>query len=136
MDGKAGYQFAGAVEEPSDTVDAGKVTRTDPPAGSDLDKGQPVTVYVSNGSSQADVPNVVGMAEADAVKTLQDAGFQVKKIEQQVSNPVNDGKVLEQTPASGRAAKGSTVTITVGRIVDSTTSTTAEETTTSTTEAP
>jgi serine/threonine-protein kinase len=135
--GRAGFETTFA-EEPSDTVEEGKVVRTDPAAGSDLSKGETVTVYVSSGSSTAHVPNVVGMTEADATAALQEAGFRVSKVVQTVGNPANDGVVIAQSPDGGGSAEsGSTVTITVGQSVtgsSTTTTTSSEETTTTTTE--
>lgn len=104
------------AEEASDTVEQGQVVRTDPPAGSEARAGDTVTVYVSAGPSTTEVPDVLGMAEADAVATLQGAGFSVVRSESAVSNPDSDGRVLAQSPEGGvRAERGSTVEISVGR---------------------
>ena len=128
--GRAGFETT-LAEEPSDDVDEGKVTRTDPPAGTELDKGETVTIYVSSGKSTAIVPNVVGKTEADAVSALQAAGFRVVRISQTVALEANDGKVIDQSPSGGsEAEKGSTVTITVGRSATGTTTTTESTTTT------
>ena len=43
---------AGPQEEPSDTIDAGLVTRTDPASGTDVDPGSQVTIFVSAGPTQ------------------------------------------------------------------------------------
>ena len=134
--GRAGFETSFA-EEPSDAVEEGKVTRTDPPAGSDLAKGETVTVFVSTGSASATVPDVVGMSEEQAVATLQQAGFRVVRVSQAVASPANDGRVIDQSPEPGtEAERGATVTITVGQAVgasSTTTTTTAPEETTTTT---
>ena len=134
--GRAGFETSFA-EEASDTVEDGKVTRTDPPAGSDLAKGETVTVFVSTGSASATVPDVVGMAEDEAVAALQQAGFRVVRVSQAVASPANDGRVIDQSPEPGtEAERGSTVTITVGQAIggsSTTTTTTAPEDTTTTT---
>jgi eukaryotic-like serine/threonine-protein kinase len=49
------------------------------------------------------------------VNDLQDAGFRVSITREDTQNLDEDGVVLSQDPADGRAKKGSTVTITVGR---------------------
>src|SRR4029450_13320976 len=49
---------AGPTEEPSDTIDAGLVTRTDPASGTDVDPGSQVTIFVSTGAEQVAVPEV------------------------------------------------------------------------------
>ena len=139
--GRAGFETSFA-EEPSDTVEEGRVTRTDPPAGSDLAKGETVTVYVSTGSASVAVPDVVGMAEEEAVAALQQAGFRVVRVSQAVASPANDGRVIDQSPEPGtEVERGATVTITVGQAVGGSTTTTTTQpeetsTTTTTTTAP
>ena len=134
--GRAGFETTFA-EEPSDEVDQGTVTRTDPPAGSDLAKGETITVFVSSGAASVPVPNVVGMTEADAVAALQGAGFRVARVAQIVSSPANDGIVIDQSPEpDAEVERGATVTITVGQAVAGTTTTTTTEEETTTTTAP
>ena len=61
------------------------------------------------------MPNVIGMTQEDATKTLRDAGFQVKTQTQIVTSEADDGRVLNQDPDAGdKAGKGAVVTITVG----------------------
>ncbi|MEA3018644.1 MAG: eukaryotic-like serine/threonine-protein kinase [Actinomycetota bacterium] len=125
--GRAGFQTTFA-NEASDAVAQGTVARTDPAAGSDLAKGQTVTVYVSNGPASATVPEVRGMTESDAVAKLQAAGFRVAK--QTRTDPARDGIVIDQSPGAGQsAARGSTVTITVGQGFGGSTSSTTTTTT-------
>src|SRR5205085_1554367 len=61
----------------SSTVDQGKVISQDPAAGSDAAKGDTVTIVVSTGPEQVQVPNVVGKTESQARTALINAGFQV-----------------------------------------------------------
>ncbi|MFR0941404.1 MAG: PASTA domain-containing protein [Butyricicoccus sp.] len=54
------------VEEYSDDVEEGKVIRTDPEAGAELEKGATLTVYISKGKQKDDnenvsVPGLLGM---------------------------------------------------------------------------
>jgi serine/threonine-protein kinase len=131
--GRAGFETV-LAEEPSDEVEEGKVTRTDPSAGTELDKGETVTIYVSSGAASAAVPNVLGMTEDEAVATLQDAGFRVVRITQTVANPANDGRVIAQSPEGGtQAQRGSSVTITVGQSPTSSSTTSSSSSTSSTT---
>ena len=87
----------------------------DPAAGGQADKGSTVTLTVSKEPATADVPNVVGQQDTDAVSALQDAGFKVSISRQDTQNLDEDGVVLSQKPTSGQAKKGSTVKIVVGR---------------------
>ena len=64
-------------EENSDTIAAGKVTRTEPAKGEPLEEGQTVTIWVSLGPviKTARMPNVVGQNIATALQVLTNAGF-------------------------------------------------------------
>ena len=117
------------VQQPenSTTVPDGTVIRTDPPGGSVLDKGSTVTLIVSAGPEQVIVPSVTEKTEETARSELTTAGFQVEVTEQTIPpGDPDDGRVISQDPAGGtKADKGSTVTITVGRSILGTTTTTS-----------
>jgi eukaryotic-like serine/threonine-protein kinase len=102
--------------EPSDSVPVGRVTRSDPGAGTSVKKGSAVKLFVSAGPENVQVPNVVGQQVGQATQTLQAAGFQVFASQQATTNPSENGRVLAQNPAAGQQVpKGSGVTLTVGR---------------------
>ena len=106
-----------------------KVSRTnvdsDEPAGTVVDQqpgagtapaGTTITLSVSKGPPESQVPDVSSQAEDDAVATLQAADFEVNVEHEATDDPALDGFVLSQDPAGGsRAPKGSTVTIVVGQ---------------------
>jgi eukaryotic-like serine/threonine-protein kinase len=76
-----------------------------------------ITLSVSKGPKLSQVPDVTNQDEASARTTLQDAGFKVAVVRQDVNDPALEGIVLSQTPNGGtQAAQGSTVTITVGQL--------------------
>ncbi len=128
--GKEGLEVT-PKEEASDTVPAGQVIRTDPPAGAQISKGETVTLIVSTGPSTVAVPNVVGLTTAQATSRLESAGFVVFPQTKTVLSPADDGRVVEQSPtANTTAAKGSRVTITTG-VLGVPTSTSTSTTTTS-----
>ena len=92
---------------------AGQVVAQDPPAGENVVEGTEVVLDVSKGTKQVEVPNVVGMSEADARATLEAAGFEVSSTSAP-SDTTPNGSVSDQSPDGGtQAAKGSTVAITV-----------------------
>ncbi|HYU38336.1 MAG TPA: Stk1 family PASTA domain-containing Ser/Thr kinase [Acidimicrobiia bacterium] len=110
-----GFQVS-LQSEPSDSVPVGRVTRSDPGAGTSVKKGSAVKLFVSAGPENVQVPNVVGQQVGQATQTLQAAGFQVFASEQATNNPSENGRVLAQNPAAGQQVpKGSGVTLTVGR---------------------
>jgi eukaryotic-like serine/threonine-protein kinase len=100
--------------EESDTADPDTVLSQDP-AGGEHDKGSTVTLTVAKEPSEAEVPKIVGEDDTNAVSALQDAGFKVSITREDTENLEDDGIVLSQDPDGGRAKKGSTVEIVVGR---------------------
>ena len=134
---EAGFRFRNPVYEPSDSVAEGSVIRTDPPAGTSLEANSQITIIVSSGVEQLNVPAVVG-DEADAAqRELEGAGFVVQRETRTLApGDSNVGKVMSQTPSGGQQArKGSTVTITVG-VAEATTTTSTTTTSTTTTSTP
>ncbi len=112
---QAGFQVA-VQSEQSDSVPSGRVTRTDPGANARVKRGSAVTMFVSTGPQNVNVPNVVGQMQDQATQTLQQAGFEVFVSQQNTNNPSDNGRVLAQNPAAGQQQpKGSGVTLTVGR---------------------
>ena len=113
--GKAGFNVS-TVNEANDSVPIGKVIRTDPAANSDVPAESSVTMYVSSGKAQVEVPDVVGKTEQEAKNILLSAGFGVV-ISAVPSTPADDKKVLSQNPAGGTMVNKSpatSVTIKVG----------------------
>jgi len=116
--GQAGFAV-NQTTEPSNTVDEGDVIRTDPPAGTTQPKGAAITVVVSSGPAESAVPSVIGLTEANAINTLDNAGFNPTVVEQDTEDEAQNGRVIDQDPdANAVALNGSTVTIYVGRFVD------------------
>ena len=98
-----------AAEAYSDTVAAGTVISQDPSEGT-LFRNDPVTITVSLGPEMIDVPNVIGRTKSDAISILTDAGFTV---ESENALSVTLGLVYSQSPSSGKAPKGSVITISI-----------------------
>lgn len=118
---------AQAVLQPSDTVAKDRVIATDPPSGTQVDKGTLVKVLMSSGP-ELKVPNVVGQTQAAATSTLQSAGFNVTTTTI-ASDAATLGKVISQTPASGTTTTtGATITLTIGAGGITTTSSTTTTT--------
>lgn len=88
----------------SDTIPKGKVAGQDPNAGTPVEKGATVTLMPSAGIKSSNVPNVVGMTEAEARVTLENAGFSVE-VEKINSSKGKLGSVVKQTPAAGAQAR-------------------------------
>jgi serine/threonine-protein kinase len=102
-------------EESSADVPEGEVISQDPAAGTEVDKGTRVTIVVSTGPEQVDVPDVVGLPLAEARRALRDAGLKVEERTTTVTDESQDGVVLDQSPDSGgEVDEGSTVVLFVG----------------------
>jgi serine/threonine-protein kinase len=100
-------------DEASDDVDAGKVTRTNPPAEAPVERNSNVEVFVSSGSAPVSVPDVTGADQVEATQTLNNAGLRVQKASK-ASSSVPAGTVIDSNPGAGtQVARGSTVTINV-----------------------
>jgi eukaryotic-like serine/threonine-protein kinase len=101
-------------EEFSDSVESGHVIGFEPPAGTDLKRGDTVTIVVSSGRAPVEVPNVVGQSPDAAQDTLEQLGFDVAQ-DTGRSADVAEGQVMAVSPGPGDDAQpyGSTVTITV-----------------------
>jgi beta-lactam-binding protein with PASTA domain len=81
-----------------------------PGAGTQLGKGQDVTIFISAGS--LGIPDVTGLPVNDAQQQLETKGFEVTV--KRVASSKQKGIVIEQDPAAGvAAANGTTVTLTV-----------------------
>ncbi|HKX34168.1 MAG TPA: PASTA domain-containing protein, partial [Actinomycetota bacterium] len=99
-----GLEPSGPVEEPSETVDAGSVTRTDPASGEEVEPGSTVTIFVSTGAEQVAVPEVRCQSFGSAQNELSQAGLNPvissETVEVNTACPLGN-KVAEQDPAPG-----------------------------------
>ncbi len=98
-------------------LDKGQIISTSPSADSLVAPGTSIAINVSSG--KVTVPNVVGMIQNDALSTLAEAGL-VPKTEYKEVAGQQEGTVLSQDPAKGKANRGSTVTIVVAQAPAST----------------
>ncbi len=113
----AGFEVQSA-EAPSDTTPAGLVSAQSPGPGELAAPGSTVQITISTGPELASVPDVVGETSADARAIIQGAGFRPRTIFEDVTDPLDDGIVLDQDPGGDSQARpGSIVTIVVGRLV-------------------
>jgi serine/threonine protein kinase/beta-lactam-binding protein with PASTA domain len=101
---KAGFKVS-ATEVFSVDVDKGDVVTQTPHDGTQV-KGDTIALTVSKGPEIVAVPDMVGHTRGYATKMLMAAGFKVQAL------GAGNFKVRSQTPRGGKAAKGSTVTIT------------------------
>lgn len=110
---KAGLTVVRA-DEPSLTVPKEAVIRTDPSADKKVDLGTRVTLYVSSGVAQVEVPDISGMSVDMASGELTKAGFKVGATSEGNSATIAQGLVLGTSPEKGKLVQaGSTINLVV-----------------------
>lgn len=98
----------------TDKAAEGLVFKQDPAAGTLVKRGDTITYYVSGGTPQATVPNLVNLTQADAELALEDAGLTLGFVNQEASTTVPAGSVISQDPPAGQKVdKDSAVNIVV-----------------------
>ncbi|MFE2992154.1 Stk1 family PASTA domain-containing Ser/Thr kinase [Streptomyces sp. NPDC059262] len=101
-------------KEPCDKFPKGQICSQSPAAGTDVKKGDTITVTVSTGAPKIAVPDVRGLDFTEAESQLNDKGFEVVK-ETKESSQTPD-VVISQDPSGGtEKQKGSTITLTVAK---------------------
>ncbi|MFD1148767.1 Stk1 family PASTA domain-containing Ser/Thr kinase [Saccharothrix hoggarensis] len=101
--------------------DIGKVVETDPPANREVGKRTPVVLVVGDKPEELAVPDLTGLTPQDAQKKLEAESwvFQQAQDTIETDDPKLVGKVAEQVPNPGTtAAKGSTITVKLGKAPD------------------
>jgi beta-lactam-binding protein with PASTA domain len=100
----------------SASVPSGKVISTEPSQGVPLLEGSPVTVFVSNGPMQVEVPTVTGQSEAEARGSLRAAGLHVGAVTKREEAGQAAGTVLSQAPSAGSSVpSGEAVSLVVAK---------------------
>lgn len=88
--------------------------------GTMVDEGTNIILTVSAGSEGVEVPDVVGLTEAEAVSSLEQKGFVVNKTDG-YDQYIKEGSIVSQSPDAGtKAPAGTAVTIRVSKGVENT----------------
>jgi eukaryotic-like serine/threonine-protein kinase len=107
--------FVVDVDTRDEDAPEGTVIGQDPGAGSELLRGDRVTIIVSTGAGSVIVPSVEGQPRDAAANALGGRGLNVNIVEQETDEESEDDRVLDQAPDAGtRVLEGDTVTIFVG----------------------
>jgi serine/threonine-protein kinase len=91
-------------QKPDSTVQPDHVIGTDPGANTKLGAGELITVEVSTGPEQREVPDVSSMSYAAAVKKLKSAGFGRFKQVNSPSTPEMKDKVIGTNPPANQTS--------------------------------
>jgi eukaryotic-like serine/threonine-protein kinase len=96
----------------SEEVRAGLALRTVPSAGTEVERGERIQLFISSGPELVAVPTVIGLSSDSAEAQISDAGLVPAVQEAESEEP--EGEVISQDPSAGTELRlGSTVTITV-----------------------
>jgi len=102
------------VEEFSGDLPKGLILRTSPVSGERVKRDTPLTLFISKGVEQVSLGDYKGKSGEQALNELVEAGFEVKT-RYIFSEDLPAGAVVSQTPGSGEADKGSTITLIVSK---------------------
>lgn len=100
-----------STEEASETVEAGVVIRTEPAAGTEVEKGSEVTLVVSTGPAPRVLEELTGLTVAEATAKLEAQGLVVALAEPVYDESIAvDSVVSWSVPDSPSSVAGGTVT--------------------------
>jgi beta-lactam-binding protein with PASTA domain len=113
----AGLRVGEVTEEESVDEEPGTVLEQSPAAGQQVDRDARVDLVVATEPPDVPVPDVLDLAEDEAIAAIEDAGFEVRVRDRPVTTPDEEGVVLDQAPDAGEERpEGSTIRIAVGRL--------------------
>lgn len=87
------YEYSDEAED--------RVIRQEPSAGSQVKKGDTVTIYISQGREQVQVPDLRNQKEEDAVSMLTAKGLERGEVRSEYDDTIPAGKVISQTQQAG-----------------------------------
>jgi eukaryotic-like serine/threonine-protein kinase len=102
-------------QQPDSTVPPNRVIGTDPAASSSVAAGDEITINVSTGPQQREVPDCKGLNFSTCAEKLKDAGFESFRESQSESTPEDKDKVIGTVPpANQTTAITNPITVVVG----------------------
>ena len=121
---KANFEIGEEKTEASDTVEEGRVIRTDPDAGSARKEGTKVNLIISSGQQSFKIGNYIGRKSTDVIAELK--GKKVPenliKVVEEESSETEAGLVMKQSLSEGTTydlSKATEITLTVAKKVTS-----------------
>ncbi len=121
---KANFEIGEEKTEASDTVEEGRVIRTDPDAGSARKEGTKVNLIISSGQQSFKIGNYIGRKSTDVIAELK--GKKVPenliKVVEEESSETEAGLVMRQSLPEGTTydlSKATEITLTVAKKVTS-----------------
>jgi len=117
---KANFEIGEEKTEASDTVEEGRVIRTDPDAGSARKEGTKVNLIVSSGKQSFKIGNYIGRKSTDVKAELKEKKVpeNLIKIEEEESNEFEVGTIMKQSLPEGTTydlSKATQIVLTVAK---------------------
>lgn len=104
----------GSLQEAYDeVVGAGRVIRQEPPAGSRVAVDSPVSLLISRGPVEVEMPDLIGRPLTEARRLLEERGLVITHLRNTATTEVSPGVVVDQMPSAGSRLRPGGVNITV-----------------------
>ena len=96
-----GFEKITTEERSDDEAEEGTVLETDPEAGVEIPVSDSVTLMISSGPGDMEIPDVEGQSESDAMNTLNEAGFENVTTDTRPDDEISQGNAIGTDPPSG-----------------------------------
>ena len=83
--------------EDNDTYDEDKIFKHLPSKGTQMGEGDEITLYVSKGTENTVVPNLLGLTDDQAIQKIRDNDLEVGEIKEEASDKYLKGEVCRQS---------------------------------------
>ncbi|MBZ2110303.1 Stk1 family PASTA domain-containing Ser/Thr kinase [Streptococcus infantis] len=119
---KANFEVGDEKTEASETVEVGRVIRTDPEAGSNRKEGSKINLIISSGKQSFKIGNYIGRKSTDVIAELiaKKVPENLIKVVEEESNETEAGLVMKQSLSEGTTydlSKATEITLTVAKKV-------------------
>jgi len=97
-------------------IEQGKIAKQSPLAGSTVDEGSAVSIFLSKGKEKVVVPVLASLGLEDAQSLILKAGLSIGEVKYELSKQIADGKVISSEPPAGtEVVKGTSVNLIVSQ---------------------
>ncbi|MCF0104675.1 MAG: Stk1 family PASTA domain-containing Ser/Thr kinase [Eggerthellaceae bacterium] len=111
-----GFDVGSIKYQNDDSVEENRIVETNPKVGSKVEKGQKIDLILSSGKEDVAVPDLKGMTQDQAKKSLETLGLSMQVGEFKYSSDVAEDHVCGQNPSAGdKVHKGDTVIINLSK---------------------
>ncbi|WP_195250795.1 Stk1 family PASTA domain-containing Ser/Thr kinase [Romboutsia sp. 1001713B170207_170306_H8] len=98
----------------SDTVEVDHVISQSPFSGTEVSKGDTITIVLSQGQKQSEVPSIVGLTLTEAEQILGQNNMKLGNIKREYNSSYEEGIVIKQNPTSGSGVSSVDVVVSKG----------------------